>query len=110
MVWLVGTASWTDKTLLDSRNSVPAVWETTYPEHALLRLHGRNTEAYMAPAKSAAERFDYVYSSEDLHLSSERFRPIARSVKYAHAVFNNCMEDKAQINAREFRETLRELL
>lgn len=52
----------------------------------------------------------YAYSSEELHLFSERFRPIARSVKYAHAVFKNCMEDKAHVNAREFRETLRELL
>lgn len=92
-----------------TRNSVPAVWEATHPGHALLRLHGRNTEAYMSPAKTATERFDYAYSSEELQLFSEHFRPIARSVKYAHAVFNNCMEDKAQINAREFRATLREL-
>jgi len=93
-----------------TRNSVPAVWEATHPDHALLRLHGRTTEAYMALVKSAAERFDYAYSSEELQLFCERFRPIARSVKYAHAVFNNCMEDKAQANAREFRETLRKLL
>lgn len=63
----------------------------------------------MAPAKTAAEHFDCTYSADELRLFSERFSPIARSVKYAHAVFNNCMEDKAQVNAREFRETLRGL-
>lgn len=92
-----------------TRNSVPPIWEATHPDHALLRLHGRNTEAYMAPAKTVAERFDYTYSADELRLFSERFSPIARSVKYAHAVFNNCMEDKAQVNAREFREALRGL-
>ena len=89
-----------------SANSVPAVWESTHPEHALLRLHGRNALAYGKPAKTAAERFDYAYNSEELQALAQRFAPVARSVKYAHAVFNNCMEDKSQLNARAFRELL----
>jgi len=59
-----------------SRNRVPAVWEVKHPDHTLLRLHGRNTEAYMAPARTAAERFDYAYSSEELHLLEKLVRPI----------------------------------
>lgn len=83
-------------------NSVPAVWETTHPEYALLRLHGRNIEAYNALHVAAADRFDYAYTTAELGELAARYAPIAKSVKYAHAVFNNCMEDKAQLNAKEF--------
>lgn len=89
-----------------SPHSVPAIWETTHPDHALLRLHGRNVQAYGMPAKTAAERFDYAYTADELQALAQRFSPIARSVKYAHAVFNNCMEDKSQLNAKEFRALL----
>lgn len=80
---------------------------TTHPDHALLRLHGRNEVAYGTPAKSAAERFDYAYTSAELQALAHRYSPIARSVRYPHAVFNNCMEDKSQLNAREFLEALK---
>ncbi|ART51623.1 hypothetical protein CBP34_08040 [Acidovorax carolinensis] len=86
--------------------SVPAIWETTHPEHALLRLHGRNVQAYVMPAKTAAERFDYAYTADELQALAQRFNPITRSVKYAHSVFNNCMEDKSQLNAKAFRALL----
>lgn len=90
-----------------SADSVPAIWETTHPDHALLRLHGRNEVAYGMPAKSAAERFDYAYTSAELQALAHRYNPIARSVRHPHAVFNNCMEDKSQLNAREFLEALK---
>ena len=90
-----------------SPHSVPAIWETTHPDHALLRLHGRNEVAYGMPAKSAAERFDYAYTSAELQGLAHRYSPIARSVRHPHAVFNNCMEDKSQLNAREFLTELK---
>ncbi|CAN7593240.1 DUF72 domain-containing protein [Acidovorax delafieldii] len=89
-----------------SAYSVPAIWKNTHPDHALLRLHGRNEVAYGMPAKTAAERFDYAYNSAELQALAQRYSPIARSVRYQHAVFNNCMEDKSQLNAREFLEVL----
>ena len=80
--------------------------KTTHPDHALLRLHGRNAQAYGMPAKTAVERFDYAYTSDELQALATRFSPIAPSVKYAHSVFNNCMEDKSQLNAKAFRALL----
>jgi YD repeat-containing protein len=73
-------------------------------------LHGRNALAYGRPAKSAAERFDYAYTCDELQALARQFDRIARSVKYAHALFNNCMEDKAQRNAKEFLEALKNCL
>ncbi|WP_254067983.1 DUF72 domain-containing protein [Acidovorax sp. SRB_14] len=89
-----------------SAHSVPCIWRATHPEHTLLRLHGRNAQAYATPARTAAERFDYAYTAGELQALAQRFGPMARSVKHAHAVFNNCMEDKAQGNAMAFRALL----
>lgn len=85
----------------------PSASQSTHPAHPLLRPHGRNEVAYGMPAKSAAERFDYAYTSAELQTLAQRYSPIARSVRYPHAVFNNCMEDKSQLNAREFLEALK---
>ena len=90
-----------------SPHSVPVVWEAPHPDHALLRLHGRNTVAYGRPAKTAAERFDYAYTSAELQALAQRYGPFARSVRHTDAVFNNCMENKRQLNALEFSQLLR---
>lgn len=87
-------------------NSVPAVWETTHPDHLLLRLHGRNVETYNAPAQTAAERFDYDYPDRELgELAAELVR-IAYSVRNKHIIFNNCDEDKGQRNGMTFLKML----
>lgn len=83
-------------------NSVPA----THPDYALLRLHGRNVEAYKQPAASAAERFDYEYSEQELReLAAEAVR-LAHKARNAHVVFNNCDEDKGQRNGISFMKLL----
>lgn len=83
-------------------NSVPAVWEVTPAEHALLRLHGRNVETYNAPAATAADRFDYEHSSDELRGLSAEIVRLAYEAKNAYAIFNNCDEDKGIQNARTF--------
>lgn len=85
-----------------AENSVPAIWETTHPDFALLRLHGRNEEAYNAPAATAAERYDYEYTDNELAgLAAELVR-LAYKVRNTHAIFNNCSEDRGQRNAISF--------
>lgn len=83
-------------------NSVPAVWEVTHPDYALLRLHGRNQETYNAPAETPAERFDYEYSEAELTTLAGNLVRVAENVQRTHAVFNNCNEDKGQRNAIDF--------
>ena len=88
-------------------NSVPAVWEATHPDYALVRLHGRNQDSYnLQGAASAAERFDYDYPDRELgELAVEMVR-IAYRVRNAHVVFNNCDEDKGQRNGRTLMRRL----
>jgi uncharacterized protein YecE (DUF72 family) len=82
--------------------SIPAVWEATSPDLAVMRFHGRNKETWAKRNVSAAERFNYLYSEDELQELSEPVRRLASQTKQVHAMFNNCYEDKAVRNARQF--------
>lgn len=89
-------------------NSVPAVWEATHPQRALVRLHGRNTETWnVKDAASASERFNYDYSDDELDDIATRAARLAKQVDETHVVFNNNMEDQGQRNARTMVKLLR---
>jgi uncharacterized protein YecE (DUF72 family) len=87
-------------------NSVPAVWEATSDEMAVVRFHGRNRETWNKRKISAAERFDYLYSEDELQEFVEPVRRLAEQTKDVHAIFNNCYEDKAIQNAQQFAAML----
>lgn len=79
-------------------NSVPAVWEVTNPNYALVRLHGRNTETYNAAVSSPAERFSYESSDDELKGIIAEMVHLAYKARHAHMIFNNCDEDKGVRN------------
>ena len=88
-------------------NSVPMVWQTTHPDWALLRLHGRNADTWdIKGATSASDRFNYDYSDEELHALATGIRRLADDVPTTHVVFNNNMEDQGQRNARSLIDLL----
>lgn len=88
-------------------NSVPMLAETTNPDYALVRLHGRNVDTYnMKGAASAAERFDYDYPDQELRAIMSEVVRLAYKVKHAHIIFNNCDEDKGQRNGISFMKML----
>jgi uncharacterized protein YecE (DUF72 family) len=88
-------------------SSVPPVWEVTDPQLGLFRLHGRNRETWEKRGlRSAAERFDYLYSAQELEALSPRVRELAGRAAQVHVLFNNCHGDKAQRNAAQFRKLL----
>ncbi|MEJ8825098.1 DUF72 domain-containing protein [Variovorax humicola] len=89
-------------------NSVPMLAEATHAEYALVRLHGRNTETYNTRgASSAAERFDYDYSDQELKELAIEVVGLAYKVRNTHLIFNNCDEDKGQRNGITFMKMLR---
>ena len=88
-------------------NSVPLLAETTNPDYALVRLHGRNVDTYnVKGAASAAERFDYDYPDQELREIMAEVIRLAYKVKHAHVIFNNCDEDKGQRNGISFMKML----
>jgi len=88
-------------------NSVPMLWDTSHPSHALLRLHGHNADTWdVKGASSASERFNYDYSDAELQDLALGIRRLSDFVPTTHVIFNNNMEDQGQRNARSLIEAL----
>ncbi len=85
-------------------SSVPALWEVTCPEVAVVRLHGRNRETWEKKGlASSAERFHYLYSQEELRALVEPVRQLAVNVNQVLVLFNNNYCNYAQRNTAELR-------
>ena len=87
-------------------NVSPRVAAATHPV-AYVRFHGRNAATWnIRGAESAAERFDWLYTAEEL---GEWVEPLARLVDEAeevYAMFNNNRDDFAPRSAMIMRELL----
>jgi uncharacterized protein YecE (DUF72 family) len=99
-----------------AKNLVPTVVATTSPT-AYVRFHGRNLATWNKRGGSAAERFDYLYSDDELEEWMEPLRELAGASENAYAFFNNnaTAEDpdnplrrvsQAATNARDLRRLL----
>ncbi len=89
-------------------NSVPALWEATHPQFALLRLHGRNTATWnLKGLADSSERFNYDYGAAELGAVAEQVTRLAARVPTTHVVFNNNADDQGQRNATSLIALLR---
>jgi uncharacterized protein YecE (DUF72 family) len=93
--------------------TVPAVTAGT----AYVRFHGRNLDTWNKRGGSAAERFDYLYSDEELAEWTGTLKELAGQSEQAYAVFNNNASSadpenplgrisQAATNARQLRALL----
>jgi uncharacterized protein YecE (DUF72 family) len=86
------------------KNVLPTVVATT-GETAYVRFHGRNAETWNKRTGSAAERFDYLYSEEELREWVPQLRELAGEAQTVYAMFNNngrsSMPSLAPLEARE---------
>lgn len=85
-------------------SSVPPVVAATAADLSLVRFHGRNTATWEVKGISAAERFRYRYSQEELRAWVPRVASLAEQTRETHVLFNNCYRDDAVINAAEFTQ------
>lgn len=91
------------------RSTMPPVTAATAP-WGYVRLHGRNRAAYFGTHRSAADRFDYLYSLDELAEWAPRVRDLASEADTTWVMFNNCKYDYAPRNAREMVEILGDLV
>jgi uncharacterized protein YecE (DUF72 family) len=75
-----------------------------------VRLHGRNAETYFAQNATAAERFDYLYTAEELHEVENKVRELASETDVSYVMFNNCQRDFAPRNALQMSEILADVV
>jgi uncharacterized protein YecE (DUF72 family) len=86
-------------------SSVPPVLATTAPL-GVIRMHGHNAENWERRGITAAERFRYLYSEEELQAWSPRLRGLAGACEELHVLWNNCWRDHAVSNAARMVELL----
>jgi len=55
---------------------------------------------------TAADRFNYEYSDDELRSLAAEMVRLAFKVKNAYAIFNNCDEDQGVRNAQAFMQML----
>ena len=72
----------------DAKNLVPTVVAVTSPL-AYVRLHGRNAATWNVRGGSASDRFDYLYTREELNEWVEPLRELSERAEEAHVLFNN---------------------
>jgi uncharacterized protein YecE (DUF72 family) len=86
-------------------SSVPPVVAAT-ADIAVVRFHGRNVETWEEKWISAAERFAYRYTDEELAEWVPGLQELAATTRETHALMNNCYRDYAVDNGRQLAALL----
>jgi uncharacterized protein YecE (DUF72 family) len=71
-----------------AKNVVPTVLALTSPT-AYVRFHGRNESTWNKRGGSASERFDYLYSDDELREWIRPLRELTEQAQQAYVFFNN---------------------
>lgn len=88
-------------------SSVPPVVASTNPKLAIARFHGRNAETWDRQGLTAAERFRYLYSEDELREWVPPLRELAGKAQRLHVLMNNCYADYGVRNAAMIGQLLR---
>ncbi|MCC6792572.1 MAG: DUF72 domain-containing protein [Thermomicrobiales bacterium] len=79
--------------------SVPPVFGVTNPRLAVVRFHGRNAATWYRFGGSSQDRFDWVYSSQELDEWTPRIETAAHEAAAVHVFFNTNKDDQGPRNA-----------
>jgi uncharacterized protein YecE (DUF72 family) len=75
---------------------------------SVIRFHGRNAQTWNIRGGSAADRFDWMYSTGELAVWVEPVRLLTAEADEVYALFNNNRDDFAPRSAVIFRGLLDE--
>ncbi|HEX6761995.1 MAG TPA: DUF72 domain-containing protein [Gaiellaceae bacterium] len=98
-----------DAPKVDAGN-VPATLVAATSPLAYVRFHGRNAGTWNVRGGSAAERFDYLYSEDELREWVQPLRQLAGESEQAYAFFNNNNQSDGVAQAPAGAALLRRLL
>ena len=87
-------------------SGLPRLMAVTNPELAVVRFHGRSDSTWGDTSRSAAERFRYLYTRDELAELAKPAAEVAREARETHLLMNNCYRDYAVRNAAELRDLL----
>ena len=89
------------------KTSVPPVVACT-SDLAMVRFHGHNAENWQRKGITAAERFRYLYTRDELAHWVEPIRELDAQAQETHALMNNCYRDYGVHNAHDLGRLLGE--
>ena len=90
-------------------SGLPRILEATNDELAVMRFHGRSDETWSGTSRSAAERFRYDYSEDELKELADQAYDLTQQARETHLLMNNCYRDYAVRNAADLRDLLAKL-
>jgi len=88
-----------------AKTSIPPTSTVTGPL-GYFRLHGRNADKWFARGASVAEKYDYLYSPEELAQLQGVVREIAARTERTHLIANNHFLGKGLVNALELKASI----
>jgi uncharacterized protein YecE (DUF72 family) len=87
-------------------SELPRVFAATSDELAMVRFHGRSDSTWKGTSRTAAERFRYLYSEQELEQLTPAIRELSSEARETHLLMNNCYRDYSVRNAAELRDLL----
>jgi uncharacterized protein YecE (DUF72 family) len=75
-----------------------------------VRLHGRNYQDWFREKAPRDDRYNYLYSVEELEPWITRIKEVAAKTKESYVITNNHFRGQAVVNALEIKATLKEEL
>ena len=87
------------------RLSIRQTFKPNTPGLFYMRLHGRNADAWWRH-KASEERYDYLYSADELKPVAETVEAAARTTRKAYVYMNNHHSAKAVANAAVLKHDL----
>lgn len=87
---------------------VPPIVEATTPALGIVRFHGHNVAGWTKKGASVHERFDWLYTPEELAAWVEPVKRLTDKAERVHAVFNNCVSNYAVLGAQGLSVLLEE--
>jgi uncharacterized protein YecE (DUF72 family) len=88
------------------KRSIKPSARTTSPV-GYVRLHGRNYENWFREKAAPSDRYDYLYSLEELEPWVEKVKKVAHDAEETYVVTNNHFRGKGVVNALEIKAMLK---
>ena len=87
-------------------SDLPRLMAVTNPDLFMVRFHGRSDSTWKDTSGSAAERFRYLYSEQELEQLVPNIAEHAGEARETHLLMNNCYRDYSVRNAAQLRDLL----
>ena len=87
-------------------SDLPRLMAVTNPDLFMVRFHGRSDSTWKDTSGSAAERFRYLYSEQELAELVPNIEEHAGEARETHLLMNNCYRDYSVRNAAQLRDLL----